>query len=57
MVINGLTIASADLTLAEGGWPTTSLPKHVALGKFSRGVSMFYNEETLVEDFLRRATY
>lgn len=42
----------------NGGWPAASLAEHVALGKFTRGVSMLawaYNEEDLIEDFLRRA--
>jgi hypothetical protein len=41
-----------------GGWPETSLPEHVTLGKFDRGVSLgawAYNEELLVESFLTRA--
>jgi glycosyltransferase involved in cell wall biosynthesis len=42
----------------NGGWPAASLPEHVALGKFTRGISMLawaYNEEDLIEGFLRRA--
>ncbi|HSV23651.1 MAG TPA: glycosyltransferase family 2 protein, partial [Xanthobacteraceae bacterium] len=42
----------------EGGWPSTSLPEHVALGKFTHGVSMLawaHNEEILIESFLERA--
>lgn len=41
-----------------GGWPDTSLPEHVALGKFDGSVSLgawAYNEELLVEGFLTRA--
>ncbi len=41
-----------------GGWPATSSPEHVALGKFTRGVSMLawaYNEEELIEGFLQRS--
>ena len=44
--------------LQDGGWPQASLPEHVALGRFPRSVSMVawgYNEEILVEGFLRRA--
>jgi glycosyltransferase involved in cell wall biosynthesis len=50
--------ALATPLLQEGGWPAASLPEHVALGKFDRGVSMLawaYNEEDLVEGFLQRA--
>jgi hypothetical protein len=45
-------------SLQEGGWPATSLPEHLALGKFSRSVSLLawaYNEELLIESFLYRA--
>ena len=41
-----------------GGWPQAALLEHVALGKFDRSVSLLawgYNEELLVESFLRRA--
>jgi glycosyltransferase involved in cell wall biosynthesis len=51
-------LASPPLPLQEGGWPATSLPEHVALGKFDRGVSLLawaYNEEALIASFLRRA--
>jgi glycosyltransferase involved in cell wall biosynthesis len=44
--------------IEPGGWPETSLPEHVALGKFDRGVSLgvwAYNEELLIESFLTRA--
>jgi glycosyltransferase involved in cell wall biosynthesis len=44
--------------LQDGGWPAASLPEHIAMGKFTRGVSMLawaYNEEDLIEGFLRRA--
>jgi glycosyltransferase involved in cell wall biosynthesis len=44
--------------LLSGGWPSTASPEHLALGKFDRGVSMLawgYNEERLVESFLKRA--
>jgi glycosyltransferase involved in cell wall biosynthesis len=50
--------ALATPLLQEGGWPAASLPEHVALGKFDRGVSMLawaYNEEDLIEGFLQRA--
>jgi glycosyl transferase family 2 len=52
----GLSLTS--VLLQEGGWPTASLPEHVALGKFDRGVSLLawaYNEELLIESFLTRA--
>jgi hypothetical protein len=42
----------------NGGWPEASLSEHVALRKFTRGVSMLAwacNEEDLIEGFLRRA--
>jgi glycosyltransferase involved in cell wall biosynthesis len=42
----------------DGGWPASSLPEHVALGKFVPGVAMLawaYNEEALIESFLQRA--
>jgi glycosyltransferase involved in cell wall biosynthesis len=45
-------------SLRPGGWPEASLPEHVALGKFDRGVSLLawgYNEGLLVEPFLTRA--
>lgn len=41
-----------------GAWPSASLPEHVALGKFDRGVSLLawgYNEEILLDGFLSRA--
>jgi glycosyltransferase involved in cell wall biosynthesis len=44
--------------LPPGGWPKDSLPEHIALGKFKHSVSMLawaYNEEELIEAFLRRA--
>jgi hypothetical protein len=49
---------SNDSLLQAGGWPAASLPEHVALGKFTRGVSMLawaYNEEILIESFLQGA--
>jgi glycosyltransferase involved in cell wall biosynthesis len=53
---------SARVTKASsrhfGGWPQTALPEFIALGKFDRSVSMLawgYNEELLVESFLKRA--
>jgi hypothetical protein len=57
---SGLQTASvvSDLPLRDGGWPVGSLPEHVALGKFERGVALVawgYNEEILVESFLQRA--
>src|SRR5437764_6976486 len=45
-------------SVQSGGWPTTSLPEHVALGKFHRGVSLLawaYNEEALAPRFFERA--
>jgi glycosyltransferase involved in cell wall biosynthesis len=42
----------------DGGWPASSLPEHIALGKFGPSVSMLawaYNEEALIESFLQRA--
>jgi hypothetical protein len=44
--------------LQQGGRPEASLPEHVTLGKFNRGVSLLawgYNEELLIESFLTRA--
>jgi hypothetical protein len=44
--------------LQQGGWPEASLPEHITLGKFNRGVSLLargYNEELLIERFLTRA--
>jgi glycosyltransferase involved in cell wall biosynthesis len=49
---------SVPAALRPGGWPEASLPEHVALGKFERGVSLLvwgYNEEVLVEWFLKKA--
>lgn len=52
---------SANLARAKlqpGGWPSTSLPEHVALGKFDGSVSLLawaLNEEAIVESFLERA--
>jgi hypothetical protein len=49
---------SEDTTLHPGGWPSTSLPEHVALGKFDRSVSLLawaFNEEAIVGSFLERA--
>lgn len=46
------------LSPPPGGWPSTSLPEHVALGKFAGSVSMLawgLNEEALIEPFLSRA--
>jgi hypothetical protein len=43
---------------SNGGWPSTSLPEHVALGKFNGSVSMLawgLNEEALIQPFLSRA--
>jgi glycosyltransferase involved in cell wall biosynthesis len=55
-------VSAASIPIAapfqNGGWPAASLAEHVALGKFTRGVSMLawaYNEEDLIEGFLRRA--
>ena len=55
-------VSAASIPIAapfqNGGWPAASPPEHVALGKFTRGVSMLawaYNEEDLIEGFLRRA--
>src|SRR5438067_1771622 len=45
-------------SLQDGGWPATSLPEHVALGKFDHSVSLVawgYNEEILVGGFLQHA--
>lgn len=55
-----LTAASVSHSIAseDGGWPAASLPEHVALGKFTHGVSLLawaYNEEILIESFLQRA--
>ena len=56
--LNQVAAATVSITppFQYGGWPATSLPEHVALGKFTRGVSMLswaYNEEELIEDFLQ----
>ncbi len=51
-------LVPGDLWLQDGGWPAGSLPEHVTLGKFRRGVSLLawaYNEEILIEGFLHRA--
>jgi glycosyltransferase involved in cell wall biosynthesis len=43
---------------ATGGWPASSLPEHVSLGKFDGTVTLGawgYNEELLVANFLTRA--
>jgi glycosyltransferase involved in cell wall biosynthesis len=58
-VLTAPTSVSSGFPPQEGGWPSASLPEHVALGKFTCSVSMLawaYNEETLVESFLERAT-
>jgi glycosyltransferase involved in cell wall biosynthesis len=53
-----MSAQSQDITVQPGGWPSTALPEHIALGKFDRSVSLLawaFNEEMIVGSFLERA--